>query len=267
MHPPDRSLKMTLMSRLTPTLAGLLALMVLATPLQGHAYGLLENQKLIAQSEGDDAYDPFADYSEFEESADEEEDINFFRNGRLLTVGFLAGYRGFIQTLGSIYSGSPTFGVFLSYFFDLRFAMQFSYITSDHTLSIPATSSSLAVQGNVNLSAIGVDFKYFLNTQNVTRGLADLNPYLIAGFSQVYRSITVPGNTSFAKDQAFAFDLGAGIEIPISRNKMYYGFQAMYQLINFSDKGTAILDANTNSTGVTPNGDSFTALAVLGVNF
>src|ERR1700733_14940788 len=46
---------------------------------------------LLAQSDADDAYDPFADYSEFEETMDEEEDINFFRNGRLMTLGFLAG--------------------------------------------------------------------------------------------------------------------------------------------------------------------------------
>ena len=53
---------------------------------------------------------------------DEEEDINFFRNGRLLSLGFTLGYRGFTQTFGKIYSGSPTFGLFLAYFFDLRFA-------------------------------------------------------------------------------------------------------------------------------------------------
>ena len=69
---------------------------------------------LLAQNETDDAYDPFADYSEFEESMDEEEDINFFRNGRLLTLGFIGGYRGWTQTLGSIYTGNATFGLFLS---------------------------------------------------------------------------------------------------------------------------------------------------------
>lgn len=220
---------------------------------------------LLAQAEGDDAYDPFADYSEFEESEEEEEDINFFKNGRLLTVGFMGGYRSFSDVLGTIYSGSPTFGIFISYFFDLRFALQLGYLTSDHTLKIPARGTANAVQGTVGLSDFSVLTKYFFNTQNVTRGLADLNPYLIGGFSQVYRTTTVSGSS--VKDNAFAFDIGFGIEVPLSRNKMYYGLQGMYQLINFSDEGSVFLDNLGNSTGVSPAGDAYTILAVLGVNF
>ena len=44
-----------------------------------------------AQYDGDDVYDPFADYSEFEENNQEEADINFFRNGRSFNVNFLFG--------------------------------------------------------------------------------------------------------------------------------------------------------------------------------
>ena len=36
---------------------------------------------LLAQAEVDDSYDPFSDYSEFDEASDEEADINFFRHG------------------------------------------------------------------------------------------------------------------------------------------------------------------------------------------
>src|SRR4051794_21913065 len=77
----------------------------------------------VAQFDADDAYDPFADYSEFEEAQDEEADINFFRNGRFVTLGFAGGMRGFTGGLGNMYRSSPSFGLFLSYFFDLRFAL------------------------------------------------------------------------------------------------------------------------------------------------
>ncbi|MCB0410979.1 MAG: hypothetical protein KDD22_00530, partial [Bdellovibrionales bacterium] len=60
----------------------------------------------IAQSEGTDAYDPFADYSEFESSEEEEAYINFFRNGRFFTLGFIGGYRTFTETMGDIISDS-----------------------------------------------------------------------------------------------------------------------------------------------------------------
>ena len=220
---------------------------------------------LLAQNDGDDAYDPFADYSEFEETMDEEEDINFFRNGRLVTMGFILGYRGFTGTLGEIYSGSPSFGLFLSYFFDLRFALQFGFLSSDHTMVVAGNFPT--VQGNVGITDISFNLKYYFNTQNVTRGLADMNPYIITGFSQIYRTITVSGNDDFGKDSAFAFNAGGGIEIPMMRNKMYFGAQGAFQLINFADESKIILDENDAKTGVSPVGDAFTVMSVIGVNF
>jgi hypothetical protein len=221
---------------------------------------------LIAQAEGDEAYDPFSDYSEFEESMEEEEDINFFRNGRLFTMGFIGGVRGWTANLGQIYQTSPAFGVFLSYFFDLRFALQFGFLTSDHQLSVSG-SSFKPISGTVNTTDIQFLLKYYLNTQNVTRGLADLNPYIVGGFSQLYRTVSVSGNPNFGKDSAFGFNLGGGIEIPMLRNKMYFGLQAMYQLVNFADEGKVILDEDSVKTGVTPSGDTYLVLGILGVNF
>jgi hypothetical protein len=221
---------------------------------------------LMAQSETDDTYDPFADYSEFEEGMDEEEDINFFRNGRLLTLGFIGGYRGFTQTLGTIYTGNATFGLFLSYFFDLRFAIQIGYLTSDHTLVVKGSGYN-PIQGTVNLSDLSLLLKYYFNTQNVTRGLADLNPYIVGGFSQLYRTETISGSTDSAKDSAFGFDIGAGVEIPMMRNKMFFGLQGLYQLISFADEAKVIEDDQGVKTGVSPAGDSFLVLGIIGINF
>lgn len=222
---------------------------------------------LLAQAEGDDAYDPFADYSEFEESMEEEEDINFFRNGRLFTMGFLVGYRGWTGNLNKIYSGDPNFGLYLSYFFDLRFALQFGFLTGSHSLNASA-SNGQSVQGNVSISDISFNVKYYLNTQNVTRGLASMNPYLLAGFSQVLRTVAAEGQAEDnAKDSAFAFNLGGGIEVPMMRNKMYFGLQGMYQLVNFADENKYIIGADTTTRIIKPGGDSWNGVAILGVNF
>lgn len=247
---------------------------LLSTSKPARSYLLAQNDSwhprdgvLLAQADGDDAYDPFADYSEFEESMDEEEDINFFRNGRLLTMGFLLGYRSWTGTLAKIYSGSPGFGLFLSYFFDLRFALQFGYLTSDHSIAVPSTANSAAIQGSIGITDISVAMKYYFNTQNVTRGLAEMNPYMIVGFSQIYRTFSVSGNDKASKDSAFGFDVGGGIEIPLMRNKMYFGAQVMYQLVNFPDEGREMQDSNDKLTGVTPRGDTWNFLGVLGTNF
>ena len=66
---------------------------------------------LIAQTDPDESYDPFTDYSEFDEESDEEADINFFRNGRLVTVGMSAGFSGFTGNRAQIYDPGPDIGV------------------------------------------------------------------------------------------------------------------------------------------------------------
>lgn len=222
--------------------------------------------RAIAQT-NDDTYDPFADYSEFEESAEEEADINFFRNGRFFTLGFVGGYRDFTETMGKIQRPGTSFGLFIAYFFDLRFALQLGFLTGDHRLYFysPAPSSQL-IAGNVGLTSISVSLKYYLNTQNVTRGLAKLNPYLIGGFSETYRTTTVSGQPAFGKEGAMGFDVGAGLEVPLMRN-MYLGVQGAYQLVNFSNENTEIVLANNQKTGLYNKGDIFTVLGIIGLNF
>src|SRR5688572_13060827 len=84
---------------------------------------------------GDSTFDPFSDYSEFEEGSEEEADVNFFHNGRFFTVGLAAGHASFTDVLGVLYKPNFTYGLFLSYFFDLRFAIQVSYLTADHAIN------------------------------------------------------------------------------------------------------------------------------------
>jgi hypothetical protein len=220
----------------------------------------------LAQFDADDTYDPFADYSEFDEAQEEEADINFFRHGRFVTLGFLGGVRGFTgKGLGNMYSSSSAFGLFLSYFFDLRFALQFSFNTSDHSFHVSSRTQSAS--GTVSMTNFALDIKYYVNTQNVTKGLARFNPYLIGGFSRLDRTTRINDIEGFGKEGAMAFDLGVGIELPMMRNKMFFGVQAMYQLVNFQDENTEVVFENHDRTGKYPTGDTYTGLAIIGVNF
>ena len=231
---------------------------------------LQKRSYLIAQWEGDDAYDPFADYSEFDETEEEEADVNFFLNGRLFTLSFAANYRGFTSTLGAIYGASTGIGFYLTYFFDLRFAMQIGYSKGDYSFAIDGDSAANSANGKVSISGFTVNIKYFLNTQNVTRGLANLNPYIIGGLTQFSRTLDIDGETSFAKDSAIGVDIGAGIEVPLMRGKMYLGLQGVYHLVKFGDESDEIIldgDPVNGATGIIPNGDIYSVQAILGINF
>lgn len=230
------------------------------------AIGLGFSPSAFAQFENDDTYDPFTDYSDYEATSEEEADINFFKNGRMLTLGLTGGYRNFTGNFSDIYGGGTSFGLFLSYFFDLRFALQFGFNTGDHSLIIPTPSGTL--NGNLGVTDLTINLKYYLNTQNVTKGLGKLNPYFLFGMSQIQRTTTLPSTSGgvYGKDSTNGLTLGGGIEIPAMRNKMYYGFQLAYTFATFSDENTQIV-INNVQTGVIPGGDPYLMSIILGVNF
>lgn len=248
----------------------ILLLSLIAAAIQAHSeesVGLLMDGEYYAQLDGSDAYDPFVDYSEFDENSDEEADINFFKNGRFFTLGLTVGNRFVTDQLTEIYENSPTFGLFISYFFDLRFAIQMGFVSgSDHNIKIKFPSGQ-TFTGSSSISSISLNLKYYLNTQNVTRGLAQFNPYLIGGFAQVTRKTQLSEVPNIAEDSAFGFELGGGFELPIMRKRMFLGLQTTYQVVTFSDENTELEAANSEKSGIVPRGDLINLMAILGINF
>lgn len=219
--------------------------------------------------EGFDAYDPFADYSEFDEASDEEADLYFFKHGRFFTVGLIGGYRMFTDTLGQIYDPSPSFGLLLAYFFDLRFALQFSYVTGDHNFDFKVNGQPFS--GTLTVAGFGFDVKYYLNVQNVTKGLSDVNPYVFGGLTQLSRTQKRDDVLGTSKDSAMGFQVGIGTEFPMMKNKIHLGLEAMYQYVNFSGEGNKLVIENSGggitTTNTTLNGDMIRFQAILGFNF
>ena len=223
---------------------------------------------LLAQSDPDEAYDPFTDYSEFDEESDEEADINFFRNGRFFTIGLMAGYRGFTGNFAKVYDSNVQFGLFLSYFFDLSLALQLGFQTGDHAVNFSTLSGSTRkyYNGNLSMTAINFDLKYYMNTQNVTRGLADLNPYLLGGLGQFYRTYTIADIDGYSRDSAMGVNIGAGVEIPLMRKKAYLGLQAVYHYVNFNDESKSYVQG-TEKLEQNISGDTYDLSVILGMNF
>lgn len=219
---------------------------------------------VFAQSD-DDSYDPFADFSEYDDSEQEEADIHFFRQGRFLVLGLAVGQRFWTQNLAKLYSSGSTFGIFLGYFFDFRFALQIGMLTGDYGFEFLGTESG--IRGNVALSMIPINLKYYLNTQNVTKGLADLNPYVFGGFSQVFRTYTVPNTEGFGRDAATGIDLGGGVEIPVMKRKAFVGAQAGFHYINFKDRNSVLVLPDGTQTNIKPSGDTWDLMFLMGFNF
>jgi len=228
------------------------------------------SQKDSTDASPDTTFDPFSDYSEFEEGGEEESDINFFHNGRFFTLGGFAGGESFTESYGQLYKPGVTYGAFLTYFFDLRFAVQITYGGGDHAISFVDANSTTTYHGKVNITRLEFELKYYINTQNVSRGLAKINPYLIGGFSKVYDSYTYDNASGYVRNDTTGAQAGVGIEFPMMNNRMFVGMQGKYHYIPFTDEGKEIVFKNGTTethTGISPQGDMFTVVGLIGINF
>lgn len=223
-----------------------------------------ESSLLVAQSEID-VYDPFSDYSEFDDDSEEEADINFFRNGRLFTMGIHLGSQNFTETMGRIFEPSPIFGFYVSYFFNLKIALQLSMNLSTHRINF--MTQGKRVTGSSILSGYGLSLKYFIDTQNMTRGLPRFNPYLIGGLTHMSLSAKINTDTAVSNDNGFGAIIGGGIEIPIINGSAYIGFQTTYKLVTFKSIEGSALYIRDEPTGIVPRGDLLNFIGVLGINF
>lgn len=252
------------------TLAFVLVTSVFFTPTPSFAQGT---------PEADDSFDPFSDYNEFEQETDEEADIHFLRNGRYLTLGLLAGYRDFTKGFSEGYEPSLDYGVQFSYFFDLNLAVGITYITGDHGVFFQSfndeslTQVSETYSGTVNIQVFDINLKYYVNTDNVTKGLADLNPYLLVGTGMFVRTYNLNENFENEPDKVIGFRLGGGIEIPLVQRRFYFGAQALYSFVQFPDENNFYIDEGgdgiENLKRISPHldGDIFEVNISLGTNF
>lgn len=242
----------------------------------------LFHQHAFAQAtEVDEGFDPFSDYNESEQSAEEEADINFFKNGRFLTLGLTIGYRGYTDGFSQGYSSAVSWGFQFSYFFDLQLATSLSYSLADSGVDFKSfndasfTSVSENYTGNVNIQIFSLNVKYYFNTENVTRGLAELNPYVLVGVGQYTRTYTLAQQLELVPDRPIGFSLAGGIEIPIMRHRGYLGLQGTYHFVQFPDEGNDRIEetkagsADPVFSPVRPRlrGDIYEIITTIGINF
>lgn len=232
-----------------------------------------------AAPEADDSFDPFSDYNEFDQETDEEADIHFLRNGRYLTLGLLLGYRDFTKGFAEGYDPGLNYGLQFSYFFDLNLAVALSYTTGDHAVAFNSYTTtglsqiSEAYTGTVNIQIFDIHLKYYANTDNVTKGLADLNPYLLVGSGMFVRTYNLNESFSNDPDKVVGFRLGGGIEIPLVQRRFYFGAQALYNFVQFPDESNHFIDeggtGTPNPLPIDPHldGDIFEVNFIIGTNF
>jgi len=232
---------------------------------------IIPSVSLAQEAIVDDAFDPFADYSDFVEASTEETDVNFFKFGRMMSVGAILGLNSFTGELGNIIENDIRYGAFFTFYLGIQSAVQVSYSTATHSSKFEVEEIDESFNGVADHSILSLHFKYFLNTQNFTKAVSKFNPYVIGGFSQIDRTITDFEAASLGGDNSGSFDLGFGAEYIFNNRKNFVSFQLMYYKTDFPNEGDFIPvtqeDGEVFTTDLTMAGDMLTFSLMLGINF
>ena len=211
------------------------------------------------------AYDPFTDYIDFQDTESEEEDMSFFKTGRVLSVGFYGGYRHFLfkpdQERNTNNSG--TVGAFIKNFANLHIAAQFSYLLSSHLFYYSdgnKTQQSITFYQN-----FVAELRYYWNRRQLVRTLARLNPYIAGGGFLNRRTYTIQVDRTgkaTASHNSFGLKGGGGLEYHLS-SRFYLGLHAEYNFMFIKQEECR----NATAQQICPPENMINAMFVLGRNF
>ncbi len=228
--------------------------------------GLGFNASAESQKDYKGITDPFGDPNNYEFSADEQEDKEFFHLGRFIMLGFDAGVGIFTGGLGATTDPALAIGGRFLYFMDRSLAIEAAFHYSNALNAYSAnTTTFLYIQTEMLPLTLGM--RYYFPVSDAPRALALANPYIAIGLGDYLRTETVlqrqaatytpPSGTT----SNFGFYLATGIEFPVYMRHVYMGLDLRYAFTFFVDR---------NSMAFTPgdrNGNYFIPSLTLTYNF
>ena len=241
--------------------------------LTGKAVGSSFSSSLFAVNDSDspsDAYDLYIDYTEFERTKEERQDIRFFKEGRFLTIGGTFGGKFFTGSMSQQLKPYLNYGFQIGMFTNLQFCLQLHGLWSYHPFTFKFDNNQRTLDGFFEFLGGGADLKYYFDRNQLLRPIALLNPYLLVGFSVIRKNI-ISGPADI-DSIGYGFRTGGGLEINLSKT-FFVGIHGDFNYIHFPDERTEWQLPTTQSNsrpvpvGIYTFGDIINALFILGMNF
>ena len=188
---------------------------------------------LQAQVGSENEYrNPFSDYTPFEDEYDVDKDERFMYFGNYFAVGIGSGIHNFGGNIGRLYNTAlPVFNFFLLYFFDFRLAGQLLFNSASHAFNTREQGLT-----EVNLLRLQADIKYYLNTRNLSAQVTSMNPYIVAGVGNTFRTNVFRSLGTTVRDSALNISLGAGMEFAIKPRTASFSTEFRFYQIFFGDR-------------------------------
>ena len=187
---------------------------------------------LMQEEEEDYKATPYMQYGEFNEEKEEEEELNFFQNGRFFGVSLGLGIETADGNRGTLWKGGfPLVDLKLHYWFDFNFALDLDFYYTQHNYN---TGNTGAV--NIALYRAGLDLKYYFDTKNIAAPISFANPYLIVGvgdYSETESGATITNSSTPNNSSNIGFAGGAGVEFAVKPRSTYITLEGKINVVTF----------------------------------
>lgn len=206
-----------------------------------------------ASAQDVDYYDDYTSFSQDFEELDTESRAIF---GKFFQTAFYVGTGLFTGELGQANTSGVNVGVKFIYFFDRTWGAEIGGFFNQHTSYYNPTNtgvSNMDLRISTRVIPVVGSLRFAFDTENMPRGLAQMNPYLSAGGALVFRQEKVMGTPTFGSGSVdsevlnlysegairsttnFGVHVGGGAEFDVYQNRVFAGLDVRYYMMFWSD--------------------------------
>jgi hypothetical protein len=206
-----------------------------AQPPVGGAIGETAGSQVAPQKKQEDhgLFDqasPYLDYGDFSLTEEENEDTQYFQNGRFFGLSFGGGYQAATGNRGKLYEPAlPRFDIRVQYWFNFQFAADLGVFFANHNF-LDGT-----INYEVKLIGYGVHLKYYFDVRDAAAPITFANPYLAFGFGALTKNQISSTQSAPDTDSTLSVAGGGGLEFPISHKRTYLNLELLFHTQNFAD--------------------------------
>jgi hypothetical protein len=165
----------------------------------------------------------YTQFGDFDEEAEEAVDAKFFKYGRFFGMSAGSGFQGVTGNRGALWQGGfPMVDFKVHYWFDFNFAMDLNVFYTTHSYTLSSSGST-----DVRMNHLGVNFKYYIDTQDLSAAISFAHPYFVGGIGSLSKTEKdLFNNNPVDSDTALSFSAGAGLEFAIKNRRSYLFLEA-----------------------------------------
>lgn len=213
--------------------------------------GLGTSTNTLAQ-DGTDYYDDYSSFANDYEELDKESRALF---GKFFQTAFYVGTGLYTGDLGKANTAGVNVGVKFIYFFDRIWGAEIGGFFNMHRSLYDVTNTGSAnteLELSTRLIPVIGSLRFTFDTENMPRGLAQMNPYLSVGAALVFRQESVVGTPNVAGwgnatisdtyqpnaivgSTNFGVHFGGGAEFDVYKNRVFAGLDLRYYMMFWKD--------------------------------